>query len=458
MVNSGDQPHPNAVEVHSGNGNDSLHPTPNTSYMGLMTALSPATLEPLPSIRREPSLGLDCASQSASGPPGDVDGSPSNGQRVQFEHQVHHNTDTDTKRSSPMDQISTPIDTPLGAAVSPDGNANPSELCFGSHLRRGVQRQEEQGAFSVGTLLPLPRTKLPTTRKISFEKEMRVALERIPGDKITLQDRKNLMTMLGSYSAPVSVQVSPALTPRTSLEGETRNVPALGCKESLRILPEDLEMGGRAEPVGQDGPREDKAHETVTTEAHKLVRAHTQKGSQSLRLGRKEPSRGLESGASTPVEQMGVEQIRSGVLTTLLKLYNAQNSTPHNQQSSVPTSPTVSGRTTPKWYNKNASSLPPLLGFGLTGSSQTLTSTGTHDGSSGGTPTDFRIPKSKRRPSGAISGMLNKLNKQSVAEEIKITIHIAKLLSRQRYVLKLCKALMLYGVSKDIQICMKVGT
>lgn len=453
MVNSEDQPHPAAVEVPS--DNDCLHPISYSSNMGPVPAFSLTTQKPPQSIQQGANSGLDCANlQSASGLPDDVHSCPPNGRRVRFDHQVHHNSDIDAKGSSPTDQ-STFVDTPP-KAIFPYENSNLSESDIDSRPGHGMQRQkevEEVEEYDIGMLSPLPRSKHPTRRKVSFEKEVRAALERVPGGEITLQDRKKLMTMLGSYSAPVSAQVSPTLTPRTSLEGETRNGPTQGCKEPLRISPEELEKGVHAETV-ENGPREDRTHQTVTTEAHKLVRAHTQKCPQILQLDRKKSPRDLESGASSPVdEEMGIEQIRSGVLTTLLKLYNAQNPMPYNHQPSVPTSFAASGRTTPKWYNKNAScSVTSLVGFRPSSSSQTLTSSETHSGPSGGAPSDVRIPKTKRGPSGAISDMLNKFNKPSIAEEIKITIHIAKLLSRQKYVLKLCRALMLYGVSKDIQM------
>lgn len=457
MADSEDKLHRKAAELYSESDSDGLHPISGSSDMGLVPTLSPATKDPPSSIQREASLSLDYAdSQSTSGSSGDTNSSPSNGRRVRFDH----NIDTDTKGSPPTGQVLTLVDTPPRLMISPDGNSKLSGSYFDSHPGGEAQPLEEVGEVeedNIGTLSPLPRASHPTTKRLIFGKEMWAALERIPRDKITLQDRKKLMNLLGSYSAPVSAQVSPTLTPRTSLEGETRNGPP-GCKGSLSMSLEDLEMDVHAE-AAQDKPKEDRTHQTVTTEAHKLVRAHTQKGSQGLRFDRRKPSRDLESGASTPVdEEMDAEQIRSGVLTTLLKLYNAQNSTPHNHRSSVPTTPPVSGRTTPKWYKSANCSVISLVGFGLTGSSQTLTSPESLGGSSGATPTDVRIPKSKRGPSGTISGMLNKFNKPSVAEEIKITIHIAKLLSRQKYVLKLCKALMLYGVSKDIQICKRVGT
>ncbi|RPB22730.1 DUF1212-domain-containing protein [Terfezia boudieri ATCC MYA-4762] len=258
--------------------------------------------------------------------------------------------------------------------------------------------------------------------------------------------------MLGSYSAPVSAQTSPVSTPRVSFEAGLRDEATHQPSRVFDTASRDLDKGIPIEGPIPDAGKEDRTRPTATTEAHKLVRAHTQR-SHAFRWERKKPAKDLESGSSTPVEgETGPthEQIRAGVLSSLLKLYNHQGPVPNGRSSSAPGSPTVSGRSTPKWYNKSANnSVTSLLGLGLMGSSQTLMAAGTPSSLRAGSPTGiFRTPKHKKRNSGGLSGMLNKMKyppKSNIADEIRITIHIAKLLQRQKYVLKLCRALMLYG-------------
>lgn len=55
-------------------------------------------------------------------------------------------------------------------------------------------------------------------------------------------------------------------------------------------------------------------------------------------------------------------------------------------------------------------------------------------------------PGAKRAASGNIIGSAyNKMTRPKLEDEIRITVHIAETLSRQRYLLKLCRALMSYG-------------
>ena len=55
-------------------------------------------------------------------------------------------------------------------------------------------------------------------------------------------------------------------------------------------------------------------------------------------------------------------------------------------------------------------------------------------------------PGTKRTTSGNIIGATyHKITKPRLEDEIRITVHIAETLSRQKYLLKLCRALMSYG-------------
>ncbi|KAF8467274.1 hypothetical protein BDZ91DRAFT_657163 [Kalaharituber pfeilii] len=256
--------------------------------------------------------------------------------------------------------------------------------------------------------------------------------------------------MLGSYSAPVSSQTSPIASPVGSPEALPRSGAAPGRNSiNMEIPPLDLEKG-QIMDNSLDEEKECRPQPTATTEAHKLVRAHTQRLSQAP--ARRKSIKDLDSGATTPIEGKtgpSHEQIRSGVLSSLLKLYNHQHGSTHSSSSTVAGSPSASGRSTPKWYSKSANNSATSLVSGLMGSNQTLMAPGAPAGSRVGSPTGTRTLKHthKMRPGTGLSGMFKQMYapKPNLADEIRITIHIAELLSRQKYVLKLCRALMLYG-------------
>ena len=448
--------HNAAVLQHSQDDNIELIATPD-AHLGSLPPLPTVAPRPPPTSPARASLRVDSVgSPSAFGTHEGQSSGPLHGRRVRFNPEVRRSTDLEHPPVNPTILIS-PFKTPPVAVTPLDGDSESSGSYFDSHHGQEGAPDEED---DISTPLPssLPRTKHRSPRQITFEEEVRAALEEIPGEKfegMTPLDKKNLMTMLGSYSAPVSAQTSPVSTPRVSFDAGLRNEAAHQLGRVFDTALRDLEKGIPIEAPIHDTGKEDRLRPTATTEAHKLVRAHTQR-SHAFRWERKKPAKDLESGASTPVEgETGPthEQIRAGVLSSLLKLYNHQGPIPNGQISSAPGSPTASGRSTPKWYNKSANnSVASLLSLGLMGSSQTLMAAGTPSSSRAGSPTGIRAPKHKKRNSGGLSGMLNKMKyppKSNIADEIRITIHIAKLLQRQKYVLKLCRALMLYGVSNS---------
>lgn len=411
------------------------------------------TLRPPPPPRTRASLSVNITgSPSAHGPQEGQSSATLHSRRVRFNPQVRRSTDLE--ENSPINSSinTSPFKTPPIAITPPDED---SEEFAGSYFdpQHGQGTPDEEDDISTPLPSPLPRTKRRTSKQITFEEEVRAALEEMPGKKLegmSSEEKRNLMVMLGSYSAPVSAHTSPICSPRNSFEIGVRGGAAPGL-DGVLDKPTLEEKGVPTDSAIPDEPKDKGTRPTATTEAHKLVRAHTQRS--NFRWERKKSARDLESGASTPAEgENGPnhEQIRAGVLSSLLKLYNQQNAMPHDQGHSAPVSPNVSGKTTPKWYSKSAnSSVTSLLNLGFMGSSQTLMAAGTPSGSRSGSPTGSRTPKHKKRHSGGLTNMFNKKNasKSNIADEIRITIHIAKLLSRQKYVLKLCRALMLYGVS-----------
>jgi len=448
--------HNAAVSQCSQGGNSKLIEAQDAP-LGPLPSPATATRRPPPAPHVRASLGVITTGSLPA--PGTHEGLSSgllHGRRVRFNPTVRRSTDFDHTSDNPSTLIS-PFKTP---PIAVNSDSEPSGSYFDAHHGQGTQNEEE-GISTPLSPLP-PRTKGRSSRQITLEEEVRAALEGLPRENLggmTFLDKENLVAALGGYSAPVSPQISPVSTPRIPLEIGSRDEAAHQPGGASDTAPQDPEKGLPIEAPIPDTGKEDQPQPATTTEAHKLVRAHTQR-SNAFRLERKRPATNLESGgASTPTEgEAGPthEQMRAGILSSLLKLYNHQNPMPNDQGSSVPGSPTVSGRSTPKWYNKSANnSVASLLGSGLTGSSQALMPAGTPSISRAGSPTGTRTPKHKKRNGGGLSGMLTKMKhppKSNIADEIRITIHIAKLLQRQKYVLKLCRALMLYGVSNNCML------
>ncbi|PGH18363.1 hypothetical protein AJ79_00429 [Helicocarpus griseus UAMH5409] len=190
-------------------------------------------------------------------------------------------------------------------------------------------------------------------------------------------------------------------------------------------------------------------------EAAEILRSMTQRESHPLT---RVPARAddLPSGQVTPYEDRDPHtyvarpsQYRGGVLSSLLRMYNGRDEEQshhhhhHRQQEmefpsvqppSRALSPSGKGGARPhrqKWYNNKHA----------TQSSISL-STSPRDGS--------RRPslgeKRKSSSAGIYTLAKNKFNsKLRLEEEIRLTVHIAETLARQKYLVKLCRALMRYG-------------
>jgi uncharacterized membrane protein YjjP (DUF1212 family) len=201
--------------------------------------------------------------------------------------------------------------------------------------------------------------------------------------------------------------------------------------------------------ANDDEPQEDQDNKDV---AQGLVRAHTyrnaNKSSDSMTVvAHEEAPDGTNTNHVTPSDinngyYDGVynvpapEHYRGGVLSQLLKLYKpseiAQMRGGHSRNRSTSstgghTSGSESGNATPnrrKWYEQNRSQ---ETLSNLIEASSRLANPNTPDKKK-------KRAKAKRQSSG---------NWQK--EEVRITVHIAETLARQGYIIKLCKALMLYG-------------
>ncbi|KAK1002023.1 hypothetical protein LTR91_005119 [Friedmanniomyces endolithicus] len=265
--------------------------------------------------------------------------------------------------------------------------------------------------------------------------------------------------------------------------------------------PEREQRAGRSKVRSQDIPLEDLGHridiaesesdddlempkrkKTIkpsTAEAFALVRKHTM--GRGVPMSDTPPSPGTHSDAVTPVEEEGdfefyrphPKEYRGGVLGSLMKLYE-HGRHPHSRSSSaqplhrrglsndlsVATSPTTSppesGASTPggsNWFTRkhrehSSSALSKLIGSSASLGSplvsglgeqvtQRLKEQAEHEKA-------HRPGLGRRARSGNALAALNRMSRPR-DEEIRITVHIEQYLVRQKYLLKLCRALMLYG-------------
>ncbi|GES61819.1 DUF1212-domain-containing protein [Aspergillus terreus] len=190
---------------------------------------------------------------------------------------------------------------------------------------------------------------------------------------------------------------------------------------------------------------------TRTAEAHQLVRQMTRKDFNFFTRIRA-PSPGLRSGQVTPIEERDPDAYverpsyyRGGILSSLLKLYDQPGASNyysggrhgHSRQNSsgdfsgrgLSPDPSWKPQRPRKWYEKSPNQ-----------------STSSLAGSTAKNSFTSPIGMLKRsRSSGAIPGVPKRMGKPQLEDEIRVTVHIAELLSRQRYLIRLCRALMRYG-------------
>jgi uncharacterized membrane protein YjjP (DUF1212 family) len=264
---------------------------------------------------------------------------------------------------------------------------------------------------------------------------------------------------------------SPTHSPdsRLSVESHTETVTSEGdnmiSSNDASIPLQNLWRGqGDASHALQDKSEGDK-EPFAREEAFNLVRAHT------IRPGAKTPpppahdhteGEGHKNGHATPVEVNdgqydGVynvpapQQYRGSVLSQLLKLYKPTDTAGpglgasyHHRNASASSaggwtngSGSESGTTTPsrkKWYEQNRSqeTLSTLIGASARLANPNMS------GAEQKPPPPKRWPMHRRTSSNRMSAFQQK-------EEFRITVHIAETLSRQEYIIKLCRALMLFG-------------
>ncbi|KAF7559747.1 hypothetical protein G7046_g4412 [Stylonectria norvegica] len=235
---------------------------------------------------------------------------------------------------------------------------------------------------------------------------------------------------------------------RNSLESNAETATSEGELIPLQTLGHD----GHAGESSQQNSEGDEER-PLQTEAYHLVQSHSHRlgpGThpsplihKALREGQAVPSEsndGLYDGMySVPPP----EHYRGSVLSQLLKLYKPPELSSHHKRSSITSS--VSGQSTPgtgsgvvtptrrKWYKQNRSqeTLANLAEASTRLANLNVTTEPKNNG--------------KKRHTHTRTGSNSRLSAFWQQEEVRITLHIAETLSRQEYVIELCRALMLFG-------------
>ncbi|RHZ48363.1 threonine/serine exporter family protein [Aspergillus thermomutatus] len=205
---------------------------------------------------------------------------------------------------------------------------------------------------------------------------------------------------------------------------------------------------GGAAPLGDVTDNKDKTHEekkanqaTSTSEAHRLVRELTQdqSGNRRSAQGKPYPHTGtnLQGGQNDYGLESGLRYRAGGggVLSQLMKLNGGLQQGGGQRSPSMTSEPGTSGTTTPKkeklkWYknrpqNRSTSTLVGASGS-LSGASTPVSS-------------EILSAASKRR------GGQQPQRGLRLEDEIQVTVQIAEIIARQRYIMQLCKALMSWG-------------
>ncbi|KAK7207856.1 hypothetical protein BZA70DRAFT_253775 [Myxozyma melibiosi] len=275
-------------------------------------------------------------------------------------------------------------------------------------------------------------------------------------DDDTYRKLRYAIAQSGSRSAPNSRSTSPVRekSGHDDDNNNNNNVTQIRIEPPSPIARDDAGQTIDLEKVNRSLALD---NDELTETARQLVHAHT----GNLSSMETTPGEGfmvendlndLQSGQVTPVEHDEYvpppSHVKNGILSSLLRLYNNHDPGANSSRVSLDTtinshpSTPPSGRTTPtrKWYSRSAnastSSLAGLMGVGSSKKDKEEGRPSLHHSSSQG---HLHGPHLSSRVRAS------RKHKQRLEDQIRITVHIAEVLQRQRFILKLCRALMLYG-------------
>lgn len=208
------------------------------------------------------------------------------------------------------------------------------------------------------------------------------------------------------------------------------------------------------------GKRRGREIYSLTKYAYDLVRSHLRGESYRPKKVLKGSDISDDSTRISGEDTTQTSGFRGGVLSHLLKLYNSDNM--HFNRQNINITPPGTGRSTPKWHSKSTNSSSTSLSALLATSSVTVALPGLlnihRDDSGSGLSKLSRPPyKLRKHSTGLANAIKHSFSRSRLEDEIRITIHLADVLQRQKFILRLCHALMLYGSpTHRLEECMKL--
>ncbi|KAI0166494.1 DUF1212-domain-containing protein [Xylariaceae sp. FL1272] len=209
--------------------------------------------------------------------------------------------------------------------------------------------------------------------------------------------------------------------------------------------------GSAPKPETRIDPSPSYQSAMATAQAEELIKAHMQtmpsaSRAMSEHIAQRNSSQATLNPDVTEDYHISSGNGKGGVFYQLLQAYrNPIFDSPPNQARKADSTlgSGSSGRTTPnrrKWYEQEKENRSQETLARLIGASAKLANPNDKRSAS---PEAFELRKRaghKRSTSGKILSMLTPRD-----DEVKITIHVADLLKRQNYIIKMCRALMLFG-------------
>ncbi|KAI1114863.1 hypothetical protein F5Y14DRAFT_156618 [Nemania sp. NC0429] len=180
-------------------------------------------------------------------------------------------------------------------------------------------------------------------------------------------------------------------------------------------------------------------------EAEGLLKVHTRHLESALRdIATESPRSELNSGLADDTH-VSSGNAKGGVFYQILQAYrNPVYDSLRDQEFKKTITPASSGESTPsrrKWYQQEKEAPSQETVARLAAASIKLASLGDKTSAVQVPPEVRRRRRHKRTASGKIMSMMGLARE----EEAKITVHVADILKRQKYIVKMCRALMLFG-------------
>ncbi|KAG5926602.1 hypothetical protein E4U42_003137 [Claviceps africana] len=366
------------------------------------------------------------------------------------------------------DQIVSEPDSP-DCMFTPPGAPDAGELrlALNKVLTEDERRRKDHQYLSPLATPRTPRPALrrntsydvPEERERADQAERRATERQLRSMNDARQRADRLAVSVGSYSAPGSRRNSgdEDAFQRLMDDSDDRDhaiqddAPVTSQPHSSRI---------ESEGVRSRAPhsrRQDFGREQAVAE--KLVRSHVKRGGLGGLDGASSPA---SSGTNTPLSQMAYSDdyvprpstFRGGILSSLLKLYQDDRRTSSNNVSGQstplsPSTPLMSPRPSPPSSRRSSSAggSRPRLASGLFSSHRARHSTTSltelvKSSSMLAAPGFSEISESC---SDSIKRDTIEKSQKSKKARIRITVHIAGIIARHQYLLKLCRALMMYG-------------